>query len=435
MASSHSIQCGYDPQRPHHPHALLRTVLDEIDDRDIVASLRAYRWTGRPGYSPAAMWRAYVASFVLNLPHTNALIRRLEDDADLRAICGFEGVLPHRTTFNRFIQRLNQHAELIEQCMADLNGMLRSFLPDLGSVVAVDSTMVRTHSRPTHWPSGKPKKPNASPASDPDADWGAKNSTGSPINRKKERGFRFSYDGKDWYFGHKVHMISDAKYEIPLAQFVTPVNVSDMNTIVPLVERAEALQDWLSMSILLADKGYDSGPNNDYLHQKGIAPVIAIRDLPKNRKGEPNLRDGIYTEDGIPTCMGNVPMEYVKSDPDLGHLYRCRSEGCRFRDSTTGGVLHCDGWVWEDPNVNVRWFGGAVRRGSEEWKRLYKKRQSIERIFKSMKESRRLESHCVRGLAQIALHSLMSSLAYQATILAQLRAGEERWRWMVRKVA
>ena len=52
----------------------------------------------------------------------------------------------------------------------------------------------------------------------------------------------------------------------------------------------------------------------------------------------------------------------------------------------------------------------ATRRDGPEWKALYAKRQAIERVFKSMKESRRLERHCVRGLRQITLHSLMSAL-------------------------
>ena len=100
-----------------------------------------------------------------------------------------------------------------------------------------------------------------------------------------------------------------------------------------------------------------------------------------------------------------------------------------------GGIRHCDPEVWEDPSQNIRLFG-VVRRGSPEWKDLYTKRQAIERVFKSMKESRRLEWHCVRGLRQITLHAAMSALAFQATVLVRLQAGEaDLMRWMVRRVA
>ena len=52
------------------------------------------------------MWNAYMAvSFYLDLPPVpTALIRRLEDDPALRAVCGFGNELPGRRTFNRFIQ-------------------------------------------------------------------------------------------------------------------------------------------------------------------------------------------------------------------------------------------------------------------------------------------------------------------------------------------
>ena len=95
-----------------------------------------------------ALRRGYVASFVLNLPHTNALIRRLQDDLILRFICRFGKSLPHRTTFNRFIQRMAHHADLVKVCFARLTDRLKELLPDLGQEVAIDATVVRTHSNP-----------------------------------------------------------------------------------------------------------------------------------------------------------------------------------------------------------------------------------------------------------------------------------------------
>ena len=69
-------------------------------------------------------------------------------------------------------------------------------------------------------------------------------------------------------------------------------------------------------------------------------------------------------------------------------------------------------------------------------KRWYRLRQSVERGFKSLKESRRVERHCVRGLRKVALHAAMSVLAFQATALIHLLAGQQdELRWMVRKVA
>ena len=336
---------------PHYndrPHAAqdalgeLAAILSRLDDAALLARLQDYRWTGRQGYSLKVLWRAYVGSFVLNLPHTNALIRRLEDDADFRELCGFRD-LPHRTTFNRFIRRLSHHPDLVEACFAQLTHQLRTLLPDLGREVAVDSTTVRSHCNP-----------NRRRISDPEASWTAKNSP-----RTKE-------GGKEWHHGYKVHMAADAHYGLPLAHIVTTAKRNDSPELPSVVRRAEALYPWFQPAAVIADRGYDSKANHEWLHTKNIVPVIHIRRTDKN---------SIYTLEGVPTCLGNIPMEYVRTDPQRGHLYRCR--GCHLAGSMRGGIRHCDTEVWEDPSQNIRLFG-AIRRDGPEWKALYAKRQAIE---------------------------------------------------------
>ena len=131
----------------------------------------------------AALWRAYLASFLLNLPHTNALIRPLQQDHELREVCGFPGELPHRTTFNRFILRLENHRDLVEDYLQGLTDQLAERLPDFGQKVAVDSTVVRTHSNP-----------NRKHVSDPEASWTAKTET-----------YKNGKEYTEWYFGYKYH--------------------------------------------------------------------------------------------------------------------------------------------------------------------------------------------------------------------------------------
>ncbi len=98
-------------------------------------------------------------------------------------------------------------------------------------------------------------------------------------------------------------------------------------------------------------------------------------------------------------------------------------------------MRYCDTEIWDKPDGDLRLFG-RPRRESEEWRSLYSMRHAVERVFKGLKESRRLERHCVRGLRQISLHATMSVLAFQETALIHIRAGEtEDMRWMVRKVA
>ena len=381
----------------------LRAVLDSVDASAILTILWQYRWNGRPGYPLKALWRAHLARFLLSLPSVNALIRRLEDDPALHLVCGFD-VLPHRTTFNRFSNRLADHQDLVDQALAPLTNQLRQALPGFGEKVAVDSTTVRTHSNP-HRPL----------VSDPEASWTAK----SYGRSKKE---------KDWYFGYKEHALVDATYGLPIVRYTTTASRNDSPELPKILEKAVKTHDWFSPSHVMADKGYDSLANHQVILKMGAVPIIPLRSTPGRKR-----REGIYDQDAVPTCVGNFRMEYVRSEPEKGHLYRCRAQGCFLKERK--GVLNCQDEIWENRQDNPRLFG-PVRRDSKEWYDLYGLRQSVERVFKSLKQSRSLESHCSRGLKRVGLHAAMSMLAFQATALYRLQAGQEDWlRWQVRKVA
>ena len=384
----------------------IAAILETVDSTTLLKRLRAYRPVGRKGYSLEALWRAYLASFILDLPHTNALIRRLQDDAELRQLCGFDQ-LPHRTTFNRFISRLSKHVGLVEGSLRKLTNQLARKLPDFGEKVAVDSTVVRTHSNP-----------NRKKVSDPEASWTAKNSAKAK-------------DGKEFYFGYKYHAAVDATYGVPITGYTTTASRQDTRELPKLLDKARQEVGDIGTRYVIADKGYDSEKNHRAVRDRDAVPIIAIRKVTK--RADTQLQEGIYTDDGRPTCMGMIPMEYVRSDPERGHLYRCAVGGCHLK--ARKGVRYCDDEVWVNRKDNLRLFG-QVRRDSKEWKALYRQRQAVERVFKSLKESRRLERHCVRGLKKVALHVTMSVLAFQATALIHVLAGEEdELRWMVRKVA
>ena len=379
----------------------LRAVLGQVDATAVLARLAEYRPVGRKGYPLAALWRAYMSSFVLGLPSTNALIRRLQDDPELRLLCGF-GQLPHRTTFNRFVNRLADHLDLVEDCLAGLVDQLACLLPGLGQEVAVDSTVVRSHSNP-----------HRKPVSDPEASWTAKNSARSK-------------SGKEWYWGYKYHLVADATYGVPLYGYTTTASRNDSPELPKLLSQARSANPWLAPAHVMADKGYDSVANHD-----AVAGLGAVLVCPARRYAGRTLYEGIYTERGVPTCIGMVPMEYVRTDPEKGHLYRCPSGGCRLKGRK--GVRYCADETWVNRQDNPRLFG-PIRQGSAEWKALYRLRQSVERVFKSMKESRRLERHHVRGLQRVGLHASMSALGFAATFQQNLLAGQAP-RWMVRRVA
>ena len=210
----------------------LSALFDTVDDSEILSTLARYRWTGRPGWSLRALWRAYLTGFALNIGTTNDLIRRLQDDPAFRRVCGFQDALPSRWTFNRFISRLSHHPDVLERSLAAMTHRLRELLPDFGNGLAVDATVVRSWSNPTK-----------RRISDPEASWTAKND-----NRGK----------KAWLWGYKLHLAADTKYEPPIAVTVTTASVHDSKQFVPVLERARELHPWLQVAYVTADAGYDS---------------------------------------------------------------------------------------------------------------------------------------------------------------------------------
>ena len=400
--------CAILPWATVRGRRALAETLDAVDDAEIIAKIKDERHMGRHGYPPRGMWRAYLASFVLGLPSTNALIRELQDDPELRLVCGIGNDLPHRTTFNRFIRRLSRHRDLVDRCMAKLTERMRDLLPGLGEEVAVDSTAVRSHSNPH-----RVSKVTGA-VSDPDAAWTAKNSASAKI-------------GKEWTWGYKLHLMVDANYGVPIYGYTTPANKSDTRELPRLMTRATKALRWLDTSYVVADKGYDSRANHENI--KAFGGVLIC---PTRRPSHTDLYEGVYTPEGVPTCLGMVEMEYVRSDPDRGHLYRCPRGGCHLRGRK--GVRYCNDEYWEDRKDNPRLFG-PLRQQSQAWKGLYSKRQTVEQVNKSLKESRRLERHYIRGLVSMALHASMSVLSYSATVLVNLLAGSAEPRWMVRRVA
>ena len=430
MEPAHCRQATEPVQPSKGGFGFLAAVLDGLEANALLSRLQEYRHTGRPGYPVRAMWRAYAVKFVLKIRYSNQLLERLRGSERLRELCGFEDGVPSESAFSRFLSRLAGHSDLVEGCFRSVTSQLHRLvpkvkkrpgkqdqpLPPLGAVTAVDSTLFETYANP-----------NRPVVSDSDARWGVKHSS-----RSKE-------GHTEWGFGYKLHMISDAIHGVPLSFTITPANANDSPQLPVLVRKVLDDYPWMKPRALTADRGYDSESNHRDLFDRGIIPVIHIR----KPTADDGLYDGVYDAEGKPVCLGNVPMEYVRTDTETGHhLFRCRGGGCPLRKEGTKATTHCDTEMWETPENNLRVLG-PLPRFTDRWSWLYKLRMSIERIFRSLKHSRALEGHCVRGLRKITLHATMSVLTYQATVLTyqatvltRLRVeDEERMRTMTVKVA
>ena len=205
----------------------------------------------------------------------------------------------------------------------------------------------------------------------------------------------------------------DANFGLPITGSVTAGNVNDVNMLLPLMDDAQQSHGWFAPRAVTADRGYESDENLTGTMERGAAPIIPIR-RPNNRSENKDMHKGLYSPRGEPTCIGKKEMTFVGTDPERGHLYRCDAGGCELKNRKR--VVYCRDTLWVDPAEDPRMVG-PVPRSTSQWKDLYRLRQSVERVFKSLKQSLRLERHCFRGLAKITLHCLMSLAAFSATAL------------------
>ena len=381
-------------------YPFLRSILDQIDDSDLIAALAPPPAkdgrTGRPAFSHRALLRARLVKDLLNIPYVVELVERLVHDQGLRDICGFDDTVPSESTFSRFYKRLVPYQPLVEECLNRLTDSLREYIPDLGESVAIDSTSIEAYANP-----------NRKVVIDPDANWGVRHDA-----RSKTK------DGTEYFFGYKMHTLADADHGVPLGFIITPGNKNDTTMFKPVLDKAMGDLPWLEPKYVIADRGYDSAKNNRIAVELGMVPIIHIRE-PSGKTTK--VYDNVS---GAPTCIGQRPMEYVRTDPESGHhLFRCKRGGCELKVKGTKAIRHCQDWVWEDPMNDLRVLG-VVARASEEWNEHYAKRQSVERLFGSLKRSRNLEVHFSRNINRMRLHATLSLVAYQATALA--RAKEDR---------
>ena len=210
---------------------------------------------------------------------------------------------------------------------------------------------------------------------------------------------------------------------MPLFAETRPANASDVVVMIQDLDDCLALYRTLSPRYFLGDKGYDSLKNILHVIDLGMIPVIAIRLPEKDPETGQRLYDGIYVEDGRPLCAGGMPMEYVATDADQGHLFRCPPDACHLKDKD-GVARHCDDQRHVKPEGRLLRIVGLLPRCSDEWKDEYKKRPVIERHFSSGKHSRLMDQHRYFNILQMSLHVLMSMLSYLATALAHLQADD-----------
>ena len=451
MARRNRKLAGLVPQVPKSGYGLFGALLDCFSacSEDLAATLdRPHKNGGNPGCPARQMLRLNLLKFLLGERYANKFLDRVGNDPRLLELCGLSNV-PSERTFSDFKnKKLDPHEEeldpilaiVAEDCAALIeetkeSGVIPADAPALGETLAVDATDIPAYARARgehcdppgkedckkkhkiHCNSPAPEgctERNHKPCPDPDAAWSYRTPKNKRPKAETGKGERF--------FGYSADVIIDAYYGLPLYINVRPANTNEGPRLREDLDAALKLHPWIKARYLTGDKGYHAGYNIRHIVSRRIIPVVAIPRPSEDEKGK-RLYEGLYNEMGLPVCIGGKAMDFLGTEPDGRHLFRCPEGGCHLKGKTNWS-RYCDFDHAEKPEGTKLRIMGVLHRASEEWQKIFKRRPAIERYFSSNKHSRLLDKHQFIGQKRVTLHDRMSTLSHLLTSWGRLRAGD-----------
>ena len=238
---------------------------------------------GRPRLDATAMARAFIAKSVLNIPTTRALIDRLNADAVLRRICGFErkAHVPCEASFSNWFARFARTA-FPEKVHEALVREAHDGVPVHN--VSRDSTAIDAREKPAVKPPkvakvlkkrGRPRKGEIRP--DPVPTRLERQLTMSiseqiaDLPNRCDHGFKTNAKGiSTGWIGFKLH-IDTAEGAVPVACVLTSASVHDSAVALPLESMTDAR---IKSLYTLMDAAYDAAIIRDHTAALGKVAVI-----------------------------------------------------------------------------------------------------------------------------------------------------------------
>jgi len=393
----------YEASLKLNPRDPIKIIFDNID-WSFIHRLVGGRYSpkGAEGYDPITLFKAQLLIYLGEVSSDRKLASALRYNARLCLLCGFNFLkTPSNGTFTNFRDRLGEDNfyEILHRLIAQ--AIVLKVIT--GGDTAIDSTHLWAFSsrfgKKTCFCKGKCHCPRD--YSDHDARWGAKS--------------------KDYlFFGYKVHLIVDAKSQLPLDVKVTPGNEGDSPQAKPLLKGVKERHPEVKIDSASMDSAYDSYENYRFaIEDTGVAPIIALN--PRARVDAITEGSLYLSNDGTYTCPAGFKVVYWGKDKKRGRLkFRCPAAlgrcQCLFHSSCS--LSSYGRTFYLHPERNYRLIG-PILRGSNLWQEKYNARTSVERAYSEEKGSHHLATPRVRGLARVKIHAY---LALSAQVIKRIGA-------------
>ena len=353
----------------------------------------AHAHCGKPGFGATSKIKIYTLQFLLDEEHANKFLARVNNDLRLLNILGLKKA-PSESAYSDFknwkltdrIPQLNAIiARAVEACRLQIErlrsiGSVPEDAPPVGESLAIDKTDVETYAN------HRAKHPV-----DPDASWGYRTCKNGRPKRGRQKGRKVrdinessGTDGTEDnyemepFIGYGVDALADAYWGIPLLIITCTATENESRHFKEDLESLLQFHPRLSPRHVIADKACDSRGNYKAASAHGIHAIIPLTRLPVDQKtGQRRLHEGIYTNDGLPTCIGGKPMKFLGTDSEGDHWFTCDWEGCHLKRKIDWSK-YCDFEHSEKPEGKLLRVMGSINRSSLEWNGLYNMRPVIE---------------------------------------------------------
>ena len=418
----------------------LELLLENMPDDKLMEALEAERGKGRNEYPIRPVWNSILAGIVYQHQSIESLRRELMRNGQLRAVCGFDimagtAAIPPSWVYTRFLAKLITHKKLIDEMFERLIRTVAELVPDFGRVLAMDGKQLASYGKAV---ADEKMREKGDGRRENDADWGTKTHTGTDASGK-------TWEKVTHWFGFKLHLIVDAKYELPVMYALKKASEGEQpvgrGMIKELAERFPEISE--RAEYLDADRGYDDTKIIvESWDSLGIKPIIDIRNCWKDGE-KTRVVDGltnvVYDYKGTVSCVclatgEQHEMAYGGFEGDRQcHKYLCPADhlGIACKGKSRCPISH---QVRIPLSCDRRIFT-PVARSTYKWKRLYKNRTAVERVNSRIDRVFGFEQHFIRGRKKMELRVGIAFIAMLAMACGRIRQNEpELLRRMLKSV-
>jgi len=378
---------------------------------------------GPTGFSRHALFRAFIVMKCEKFAQVTELKDFLENNLIIAKLCGFDILkpLPSYSVFQRFIKNLSN--SYLKEIMKNQVNILKELGFIDNKFISVDATPVKANTKfnnPKSFSKNKFSKNNP-PSSDKDCKLGvhtANNSINVKASEDKPNNSKKKYE---FYWGYKNHVICDAISGLPIAEFTT---TADVNEVSNLIEILATTNEWFSLegSYIIADKGYDSKQNHDFIRNtlKGHAFI------PLNKRGTKKKN---LTSTGNVICDAGLVMH--KDGKQYFDSYIKQKFCCPFRTSKDDSLCPCKHEKYFNGKKNrgcVKYitigtdYRSSINRDSIFFKKIYSLRTESER-YNSRWKNLNTEQAYVRNINSVTNLNTIGHICLLTVAIAAIKSG------------